>query len=55
MECNVCFLQVYPDEGHRLSGVLSHLYKSMEDYFHEMFGPADRDEWDPAGFFAFKQ
>lgn len=52
---HVVRLQVYPDEGHRLRGVLGHLYKTLEDFFQDAFGPADRDEWDPAGFFAFRQ
>lgn len=49
------YLQVYTDEGHSLSGVFSHLYKTIENFFEESFGPPETNEWDPAGLFAFKQ
>lgn len=48
--------QVYTDEGHRLAGVRSHLYKSMEWFVDESFGTGETSEWDPTGFFApFRQ
>ncbi|GAB0091286.1 inactive dipeptidyl peptidase 10 [Sergentomyia squamirostris] len=47
--------QIYTDEDHDLAGVLYHVYKTMEDYFDEMFGPPEKDEWDPTGLFTFKQ
>ncbi|XP_055713714.1 inactive dipeptidyl peptidase 10 isoform X2 [Phlebotomus papatasi] len=47
--------QIYTDEDHGLDGVLYHVYKTMEDYFDEMFGPPEKDEWDPTGLFTFKQ
>ncbi|XP_055685004.1 inactive dipeptidyl peptidase 10 isoform X2 [Lutzomyia longipalpis] len=47
--------QIYTDEDHDLMGVLYHVYKTMEDYFDEMFGPPEKDEWDPTGLFTFKQ
>ncbi|XP_037937726.1 dipeptidyl aminopeptidase-like protein 6 [Teleopsis dalmanni] len=47
--------QVYPDEDHHLSKSLSHAYKTMEWYFDECFGPNEDSEWDPTGFFVFKQ
>lgn len=47
--------QVYTDEGHDLSGVLFHLYKTIEWFFDESFGPLESTDWDPTGFFAFKQ
>ncbi|KAG4079916.1 hypothetical protein HA402_006228 [Bradysia odoriphaga] len=47
--------QIYSDEGHNLSGVLYHLFKTIEWFFEESFGPVENGEWDPTGFFAFKQ
>ncbi|XP_037032267.1 inactive dipeptidyl peptidase 10-like isoform X3 [Bradysia coprophila] len=47
--------QVYADEGHNLSGVLYHLFKTIEWFFDESFGPLETGEWDPTGFFSFKQ
>ncbi|XP_037906971.1 inactive dipeptidyl peptidase 10 isoform X2 [Hermetia illucens] len=47
--------QVYTDEDHKLSGSLVHLYKTLEWYIDDCFGPMDDNEWDPAGFFVFKQ
>ncbi|XP_037029793.1 inactive dipeptidyl peptidase 10-like isoform X2 [Bradysia coprophila] len=47
--------QIYSDEGHNLSGVLYHLFKTIEWFFDESFGPVENGEWDPTGFFAFKQ
>ncbi|KAJ6637363.1 Inactive dipeptidyl peptidase 10 [Pseudolycoriella hygida] len=47
--------QIYADEGHNLSGVLYHLFKTIEWFFDESFGPVDNGEWDPTGFFTFKQ
>ena len=53
---DVVFRQmVYPDEGHQLRGVLGHVYRTMEEFFKDVFEPVDRDEWDPTGFFAFRQ
>ncbi|KAH8397884.1 hypothetical protein KR222_004796 [Zaprionus bogoriensis] len=41
--------QVYPDEDHAISRSLSHVYKTMEWYFDECFGPVDDNEppYDP--------
>ncbi|XP_023035131.1 inactive dipeptidyl peptidase 10 isoform X2 [Drosophila willistoni] len=47
--------QVYPDEDHTIGRSLSHVYKTMEWYFDECFGPVDDNEWDPTGLFVFKQ
>ncbi|XP_062141261.1 inactive dipeptidyl peptidase 10 isoform X1 [Drosophila sulfurigaster albostrigata] len=47
--------QVYPDEDHAITRSLSHVYKTMEWYFDECFGPVDDNEWDPTGLFVFKQ
>ncbi|XP_030378827.1 inactive dipeptidyl peptidase 10 isoform X2 [Scaptodrosophila lebanonensis] len=47
--------QVYPDEDHAIGRSLSHVYKTMEWYFDECFGPVDDNEWDPTGLFVFKQ
>ncbi|XP_016962897.1 inactive dipeptidyl peptidase 10 isoform X2 [Drosophila biarmipes] len=47
--------QVYPDEDHAIARSLSHVYKTMEWYFDECFGPVDDNEWDPTGLFVFKQ
>lgn len=43
--------QVYTDEGHSLAGVLTHLYKTLEWFFDESFGPVENGDWDPTGFF----
>lgn len=48
-------MQIYTDEGHSLSGVLFHLYKTIEWFFDDSFGPNESNDWDPANFFAFKQ
>ncbi|XP_055910172.1 inactive dipeptidyl peptidase 10 isoform X1 [Eupeodes corollae] len=47
--------QVYTDEDHYLARSLNHVYKTMEWYFDECFGPLDENEWDPTGLFVFKQ
>ncbi|XP_016970703.1 inactive dipeptidyl peptidase 10 isoform X1 [Drosophila rhopaloa] len=47
--------QVYPDEDHAIARSLGHVYKTMEWYFDECFGPVDDNEWDPTGLFVFKQ
>ncbi|XP_017851736.1 inactive dipeptidyl peptidase 10 isoform X2 [Drosophila busckii] len=47
--------QVYPDEDHGIVRSLSHVYKTIEWYFDECFGPVDDNEWDPTGLFVFKQ
>ncbi|XP_049310134.1 inactive dipeptidyl peptidase 10 isoform X3 [Bactrocera dorsalis] len=47
--------QVYPDEDHAMTKSLNHVYKTMEWYFDECFGPNDDSEWDPTGLFVFKQ
>ncbi|KAH8298396.1 hypothetical protein KR018_008979 [Drosophila ironensis] len=41
--------QVYPDEDHGIARSLSHVYKTMEWYFDECFGPVDDNEppYDP--------
>ncbi|KAH8344786.1 hypothetical protein KR067_007387 [Drosophila pandora] len=41
--------QVYPDEDHGIGRSLSHVYKTMEWYFDECFGPVDDNEppYDP--------
>ena len=30
---------MYPDEGHELSGVREHLYRTLDQYLHECFLP----------------
>lgn len=47
--------QVYTDEGHNLKGTLHHLYKTIEWFLDESFGPLESNDWEPTGFFAFKQ
>ncbi|XP_037937723.1 inactive dipeptidyl peptidase 10-like isoform X1 [Teleopsis dalmanni] len=47
--------QIYPDDNHALTKSLSHVYKTMEWYFDECFGPNDDNDWDPTGLFVFKQ
>lgn len=48
-------LQVYTDEGHCLKGSVYHLYKTIEWFLDESFGPLENGDWEPTGFFAFKQ
>nr|CAD7432612.1 unnamed protein product [Timema monikensis] len=36
----------YPDEGHTFSGVQQHLYKAMEAFLDDCFGPLDFEEWE---------
>nr|CAD7264415.1 unnamed protein product [Timema shepardi] len=46
----------YPDEGHTFSGVQQHLYKAMEAFLDDCFGPLDFEEWEVGtGFLGFKQ
>ncbi|XP_063241591.1 inactive dipeptidyl peptidase 10-like [Bacillus rossius redtenbacheri] len=46
----------YPDEGHTFSGVQNHLYKAMEAFLDDCFGPLDFEEWEVGtSFFSFKQ
>lgn len=52
---NFFFKQVYTDEGHQLSGVSYHLYKTIDWFLDESFGPLETNDWEPTGFFAFKQ
>lgn len=47
--------QIYTDEEHQLKGVLYHLYKTIEWFLDESFGPLESSDWEPTGFFAFKQ
>lgn len=47
--------QIYTDEEHQLKGVLYHLYKTVEWFLDESFGPLESSDWEPTGFFAFKQ
>lgn len=49
-------LQVYPDEDHEFSGSQYHLYKNIESFFDDCFGPIEFNDWDLGGsFFTFKQ
>ncbi|XP_053617920.1 inactive dipeptidyl peptidase 10 isoform X2 [Plodia interpunctella] len=41
--------QVYPDEGHDFERSTLHLYKSMEQFFDECFGPVEVADWDAGG------
>ncbi|XP_060807128.1 inactive dipeptidyl peptidase 10 [Amyelois transitella] len=41
--------QVYPDEGHDFERSSLHLYKSMEQFFDECFGPVEVADWDSGG------
>ncbi|XP_046386963.1 inactive dipeptidyl peptidase 10-like isoform X2 [Ischnura elegans] len=46
----------YPDENHSFSGVKEHLYRSMEAFLDDCFGPLDFEEWEiGTSFFTFKQ
>ncbi|XP_046680384.1 inactive dipeptidyl peptidase 10-like [Homalodisca vitripennis] len=48
--------QTYPDEGHNFDGVQEHLYRAMEAFWDECFGPLDFIEWEIGStFFSFKQ
>ncbi|XP_049940274.1 inactive dipeptidyl peptidase 10-like [Schistocerca serialis cubense] len=38
--------QTYPDEGNAFSGVKQHLYRVMEAFFDDCFGPLDFEEWE---------
>lgn len=38
--------QVYTDEGHHLTGVRQHLYRTMEWFVDESFGTPDAGDWD---------
>lgn len=38
-----------------MKGALYHLYKTIDWFLDESFGPSDQNEWEPTGFFAFKQ
>lgn len=49
------FSQTYPDEGHEFLGVKGHLYRAMEAFWDECFGPLDFVEWEVGtSFFTFK-
>ncbi|XP_049834245.1 inactive dipeptidyl peptidase 10-like isoform X2 [Schistocerca gregaria] len=48
--------QTYPDEGNTFSGVKNHLYRVMESFFNDCFGPLDFEEWEfGTNLFSFKQ
>jgi dipeptidyl aminopeptidase/acylaminoacyl peptidase len=48
--------QTYTDEGHSFSGVQHHLYKAIESFLDDCFGPLDFEEWEfGTSFFTFKQ
>ncbi|XP_059485201.1 inactive dipeptidyl peptidase 10-like isoform X3 [Neocloeon triangulifer] len=48
--------QTYPDEDHSFSGVRGHMYKAMESFLDDCFGPLDFEEWEiGTSFFTFKQ
>ncbi|KAF4520670.1 hypothetical protein B566_EDAN006346 [Ephemera danica] len=48
--------QTYPDENHSFSGVKDHMFKAMESFFDDCFGPLDFEEWElGTSFFTFKQ
>lgn len=48
--------QTYPDEGHDLLGVRDHLYRSMDAFWDDCFGPLDLEDWeDGVGLFSFKE
>lgn len=50
------YLQTYPDEGHDFLGVRDHLYRSMDAFWDDCFGPLDLEDWeDGVGLFSFKQ
>lgn len=49
------FFKIYTNEGHYMKGALLHLYKTIDWFLDESFGPTDQNEWEPTGFFAFKQ
>lgn len=40
---SIVVAQSYADEGHELSGVLEHVYRSMEEYFRDCLS-LDADE-----------
>ncbi|RZF33297.1 hypothetical protein LSTR_LSTR007642 [Laodelphax striatellus] len=46
----------YPDEGHDLSGVRTHLHHAMESFLDDCFGPLDFADWEVGtGFFSLRQ
>ncbi|XP_075238106.1 dipeptidyl peptidase 4-like [Lycorma delicatula] len=48
--------QTYPDENHSFEGVQMHLYRMMESFWDECFGPLDFVEWEVGtSFFSFRQ
>ncbi|XP_034243089.1 LOW QUALITY PROTEIN: probable dipeptidyl-aminopeptidase B [Thrips palmi] len=48
--------QTYPDEGHDLRGVRDHMYRTMDAFWDDCFGPLDLEDWeDGVGLFSFKQ
>uniref|UniRef100_A0A336MK89 Venom dipeptidyl peptidase 4 n=1 Tax=Culicoides sonorensis TaxID=179676 RepID=A0A336MK89_CULSO len=47
--------QTYADEGHDLTGVSYHLYKTMEAYFDENFDLSDDEDRQLKGLFGFKK
>lgn len=50
------WLQTYPDEGHNFDGVQEHLYRAMEAFWDECFGPTDFIEWETgSSIFSFRQ
>ena len=57
MSSHLCvYLQTYADEGHSFSGVQHHLYKAIESFLDDCFGPLDFEEWEfGTSFFTFKQ
>ncbi|XP_055300949.1 inactive dipeptidyl peptidase 10 isoform X4 [Sitodiplosis mosellana] len=47
--------QIYTNEDHYMKGAEWHLYKTIDWFLDESFGPSESNEWEPTGFFAFKQ
>ncbi|XP_039298256.1 inactive dipeptidyl peptidase 10-like isoform X2 [Nilaparvata lugens] len=46
----------YPDEGHDLNGVRTHLHHAMESFLDDCFGPLDFADWEVGtGFFSLRQ
>jgi hypothetical protein len=45
-------LQIYPDEGHGLNGVISHMHSAMESFLQDAFGVAYSDEDQVTSFLA---
>uniref|UniRef100_T1HW10 Peptidase_S9 domain-containing protein n=1 Tax=Rhodnius prolixus TaxID=13249 RepID=T1HW10_RHOPR len=56
VQAGILFNQIsYPDEGHGLEGVSSHLHKVLDQVWDNCFGVLDYTEWEQGtSYFSFK-